>query len=201
MRARRHKANARERHRMHGLNAALDRLRRCVPVQQCRNNSQQKLSKIETLRLARNYISALSQILVEGKGMEETRFVNILAQGLSQATANLLASSLGLTQGQYQCYSGRTTSVQQHPVLATVWGMGGMPGACCLQSDFTNQYQQQIVADSLICNSTYHVHNSLSNDYWEESDVSYSNHESVPQFPTCQQNYETYHYLGNWNHN
>ncbi|NWH55667.1 NDF4 factor, partial [Fregata magnificens] len=58
-RARRVKANARERTRMHGLNDALDNLRRVMP---CYSKTQ-KLSKIETLRLARNYIWALSEVL------------------------------------------------------------------------------------------------------------------------------------------
>ncbi|XP_023724496.1 neurogenic differentiation factor 4-like [Cryptotermes secundus] len=93
---RRNKANARERHRMHGLNAALDRLRSRIPLKNARSSSQQKLSKIETLRLAHNYIFALSQILTEGRPMEGSRLLHVLARGLSQATANLLASSLGL---------------------------------------------------------------------------------------------------------
>ena len=49
---RRNKANARERTRMHDLNSALDNLRKVVP---CYSKTQ-KLSKIETLRLAKNYI-------------------------------------------------------------------------------------------------------------------------------------------------
>ncbi|NXU67064.1 NDF6 factor, partial [Horornis vulcanius] len=56
---RRQEANARERNRMHGLNDALDNLRKVVP---CYSKTQ-KLSKIETLRLAKNYIWALSEIL------------------------------------------------------------------------------------------------------------------------------------------
>lgn len=47
---------------MHGLNSALDILRNCVPLA----NHHQKLSKIETLRLARNYITALSAMLNNG---------------------------------------------------------------------------------------------------------------------------------------
>lgn len=48
-RMRRQKANTRERNRMHGLNRALDKLRQRVPI----TTQHQKLSKIETLRLAR----------------------------------------------------------------------------------------------------------------------------------------------------
>lgn len=57
-RVRRQKANCRERNRMHGLNRALDVLRQCVPL----TTQHQKLSKIETLRLAR-YILRYSQYL------------------------------------------------------------------------------------------------------------------------------------------
>jgi hypothetical protein len=67
-----------------------------IPLKNARATSQQKLSKIETLRLAHNYILALSQILAEGRPMEGSRLLHVLARGLSQATANLLASSLGL---------------------------------------------------------------------------------------------------------
>ncbi|XP_030747103.1 neurogenic differentiation factor 6-B-like [Sitophilus oryzae] len=94
---RRYKANARERNRMHGLNAALDTLRSCMPIQITHldvNSSPQKLSKIETLRLARNYISAMSQTLQEGRPMDIRRFIQILTRELSQATANLLTGTL-----------------------------------------------------------------------------------------------------------
>ncbi|CAH2000365.1 unnamed protein product [Acanthoscelides obtectus] len=93
----RSKANARERNRMHGLNAALDRLRSCMPIQQIHtdaNSTPQKLSKIETLRLARNYIAAMTQTLQEGRPMEMGRYVKILSNELSQTTANLLQGAL-----------------------------------------------------------------------------------------------------------
>lgn len=104
---RRCKANARERNRMHGLNAALDRLRklvsslvlhswnkigaiedfllfsnRCIPL----SSNNQKLSKIETLRLARNYIHALSHILHTDEPMESPIFARSLSHGLSQVS-------------------------------------------------------------------------------------------------------------------
>nr|CAI5864313.1 unnamed protein product [Callosobruchus analis] len=93
----RSKANARERNRMHGLNAALDRLRSCMPIQQTHtdaNSAPQKLSKIETLRLARNYIVAMTHTLQEGRPMEMDRYVKILSSELSQTTANLLQGAL-----------------------------------------------------------------------------------------------------------
>ena len=56
---RRLKANDRERNRMHGLNGALDTLRTVLPTYP----EDAKLTKIETLRYAHNYIWALTQTL------------------------------------------------------------------------------------------------------------------------------------------
>lgn len=58
-RTRRIKANDRERNRMHMLNEALDRLRCVLPT----FPEDTKLTKIETLRFAHNYIYALSETL------------------------------------------------------------------------------------------------------------------------------------------
>ncbi|KAG7495004.1 neurogenic differentiation factor 4-like [Solea senegalensis] len=91
-RARRVKANARERSRMHGLNDALENLRSIMPCQ----SKTQKLSKIETLRLARNYICALSEALDGGLSTESRVFMETLCKGLSQPTSNLVAGCLQL---------------------------------------------------------------------------------------------------------
>ncbi|KAM8838076.1 neurogenic differentiation factor 6-B [Synchiropus picturatus] len=91
-RLRRQEANARERSRMHGLNAALESLRKVVP---CYSKTQ-KLSKIETLRLAKNYIWALSETLSAGKRPDLLAFVQTLCKGLSQPTTNLVAGCLQL---------------------------------------------------------------------------------------------------------
>ncbi|CAH2300746.1 neurogenin-2 [Pelobates cultripes] len=56
---RRVKANNRERNRMHNLNSALDSLREVLPA----FPEDAKLTKIETLRFAHNYIWALSETL------------------------------------------------------------------------------------------------------------------------------------------
>lgn len=58
-RTRRIKANDRERNRMHTLNEALERLRLTLPT----FPEDTKLTKIETLRFAHNYIFALEQVL------------------------------------------------------------------------------------------------------------------------------------------
>lgn len=99
-RQRRHKANARERQRMHGLNAALDTLRNRVPlpaVAPAAGGSRHqgpRLSKIETLRLAKNYIGALAETLRLGRPMETTVFARHLARGLSQVSALFYAHVL-----------------------------------------------------------------------------------------------------------
>ncbi|CAM1314087.1 NEUROG1 (predicted) [Pycnogonum litorale] len=63
-RVRRMKANDRERNRMHSLNTALDRLREVLPT----FSEESKLTKIETLRMAHNYIWALTETLKIGSG-------------------------------------------------------------------------------------------------------------------------------------
>lgn len=59
---RRMKANDRERNRMHMLNDALEKLRLALPT----FPEDTKLTKIETLRFAHNYIFALEQVLDNG---------------------------------------------------------------------------------------------------------------------------------------
>lgn len=109
-RARRVKANARERSRMHGLNDALENLRGIMPC----HSKTQKLSKIETLRLARNYICALSEALEGGLSTESRAFMETLCKGLSQPTTNLVAGCLQLGQ----CPSGGMRPEDRHRVRA-----------------------------------------------------------------------------------
>ncbi|KAJ8362569.1 hypothetical protein AAFF_G00367940 [Aldrovandia affinis] len=127
---RRQKANSRERTRMHDLNSGLDNLRKVVP---CYSKTQ-KLSKIETLRLAKNYIWALSEILRAGKRPDLVLYVQTLCKGLSQPTTNLVAGCLQLNsrnflteQGcfsvppyHYPCPSGSNAhSLQTHGYCST----------------------------------------------------------------------------------
>ncbi|XP_066142245.1 uncharacterized protein tap [Euwallacea fornicatus] len=74
-RVRRLKANDRERNRMHMLNEALDRLRCVLPS----FPEDTKLTKIETLRFAHNYIQALSEAAkdVEKFSTEDSVIVNV----------------------------------------------------------------------------------------------------------------------------
>lgn len=61
---RRLESNERERLRMHNLNEAFQELRTVIPHVE----AQQKLSKIETLSLAKNYIMALTNTICDMRG-------------------------------------------------------------------------------------------------------------------------------------
>ncbi|VDL48735.1 unnamed protein product [Hymenolepis diminuta] len=112
MRNRRARANDRERNRMHGLNRALEALRQRMPV----FAANQRLSKIETLRLAKNYIRALTDILQSDSGSGESqpdslKMALTLTEGLSQNTTNLVAGALKVSpRVLLQMQQKRTTS-------------------------------------------------------------------------------------------
>ena len=61
---RRIESNERERQRMHSLNDAFEGLREVIP----HINMDRKLSKIETLTLAQNYIKALTNVICDLRG-------------------------------------------------------------------------------------------------------------------------------------
>jgi hypothetical protein len=107
---RRIKANGRERERMKGLNEQLEVLRETIP---CFSLSQ-KLSKIETLRLAKNYIEALSEMIQNDNIPDNTHFAQLLCKGLSPNTMNLVAATLCLNprilQQQQQQQHGNSYS-------------------------------------------------------------------------------------------
>ncbi|XP_069093551.1 neurogenic differentiation factor 2 [Pleurodeles waltl] len=129
---RRQKANARERNRMHDLNSALDNLRKVVP---CYSKTQ-KLSKIETLRLAKNYIWALSEILRSGKRPDLVSYVQTLCKGLSQPTTNLVAGCLQLNSRNFLTEQGPEASRYHGPGTPFMhpYGYQRLPGAQCQTS-------------------------------------------------------------------
>ncbi|GAU99730.1 hypothetical protein RvY_10686 [Ramazzottius varieornatus] len=86
---RRNRANARERSRMHGLNRSLEMLRSACPM-----FANQRLSKIDILRFARNYIKTLSEILQTGQTPDILDYARALTKDLSQGTINLIAGHL-----------------------------------------------------------------------------------------------------------
>lgn len=125
VKVRRQEANARERSRMHGLNDALESLRKVVP---CYSKTQ-KLSKIETLRLAKNYIWALSETLSAGKRPDLLSFVQTLCKGLSQPTTNLVAGCLQLNARNFltdhngdMAFSGRPSYDVLYPYQCSDMG-------------------------------------------------------------------------------
>lgn len=97
----RYKANARERNRMKDLNTAMDSLRKCLPLHQCfddfnKSPACQKLTKIDTVRLAANYITALSESLHFNTKITFETLLLTLRNDLSQATSNALRHKLKL---------------------------------------------------------------------------------------------------------
>lgn len=93
---------------MHHLNAAFDRLRHHMPIFNQMNDAEvratiQKLTKIDTLRMAQNYIMALTMILKnvcndeEGTAATElsaNQLLNILSYRISRPTVKLLLKSV-----------------------------------------------------------------------------------------------------------
>lgn len=59
-------------------------------------SKSQKLSKIETLRIAKNYIAALTDILKSDSVFDPLTFARTLSKGLSQTTVSLIANLLNL---------------------------------------------------------------------------------------------------------
>ncbi|KAM4036423.1 neurogenin-1 [Anomaloglossus baeobatrachus] len=89
---RRVKANDRERNRMHNLNSALDELRSILPC----FPDDTKLTKIETLRLAHNYIWALSETLRLADQSKDKSQVDLVKPGyMSPATPSSPGSDAG----------------------------------------------------------------------------------------------------------
>lgn len=91
---RRTKANDRERHRMHNLNSALDALRSILPALP----EDTKLTKIETLRFAHNYIWALTETL-------RMADQHCHAGTLPPATSELGGPTAGVFSGDWSCAS------------------------------------------------------------------------------------------------
>lgn len=103
----RSKANQRERARMHSLNKAYDRLRDRFPVpqviglygdEQDECKVVQKLSKIETLHLACNYIQLLADVLESEKKVTKAELVDRLSLKISSMTSNLINTQLKMDQ-------------------------------------------------------------------------------------------------------
>ncbi|NP_001081802.1 neurogenin 2 L homeolog isoform X1 [Xenopus laevis] len=95
---RRVKANNRERNRMHNLNSALDSLREVLPSLP----EDAKLTKIETLRFAYNYIWALSETLRLGDPVHRS--------ASTPAAAILVQDSSSSQSPSWSCSSSPSSS-------------------------------------------------------------------------------------------
>ncbi|KAL3876835.1 hypothetical protein ACJMK2_034621 [Sinanodonta woodiana] len=131
---RRMKANDRERNRMHSLNSALDELRKILPTTQEDN----KLTKIETLRVAHNYIFALSETLkMLDRKDQESNSVNKNVQDLfGSAKHSLDNDARSIRNHQYhqhhhqespimskvkmECTDGKFSGIQQSSAFGQV---------------------------------------------------------------------------------
>lgn len=117
-RTRRLRANDRERNRMHNLNDALDRLRTVLPA----SNDDCKLTKIETLRFAHNYIYALSETLKMLDGQAE-RFNPALAavalQGSQTKTCDATLKATIRKEIEEQLTTGTPTCSPASSMMST----------------------------------------------------------------------------------
>nr|VDH80591.1 dimmed [Euperipatoides kanangrensis] len=85
---RRLESNERERMRMHSLNDAFQALREVIPHVKC----DRKLSKIETLTLAKNYIKALTNIICDMRG--EAKAFEVIDEEVEEDTNNNATTTL-----------------------------------------------------------------------------------------------------------
>lgn len=150
---RRLKANDRERNRMHMLNEALDRLRCVLPT----FPEDTKLTKIETLRFAHNYIWALSQA-INNKNMLDSNDSVIVNVGNVTVSINK---------------DGNTITSKNHPQKSTnaVVTSGNITNASFMQ-DYNYKMDHQ--------NCIYQQHQGYSEDnssdlYYDVNKMQYYN--------------------------
>ena len=110
-------ATRRERARMHKMNAAYDKLRKVVPTLAC-DKSNERLSKIATLRLAIDYIAMLNDYL-DGKMDNETRAQDSAENSDDEDTAssvdddaNILAKLINAVVEDFGWFLGRLVSIK-----------------------------------------------------------------------------------------
>ncbi|XP_054711238.1 protein dimmed-like [Uloborus diversus] len=106
---RRLESNERERMRMHSLNDAFQALREVIP----HVTMERKLSKIETLTLAKNYIMALTNVICEMRG-EQVPYKLLAAAAASNSAED--SSSLDATDLTQQQLSARVNVLIQHHI-------------------------------------------------------------------------------------
>lgn len=112
---RRSKANDRERARMHNLNDALESLRKILP----NSGDENKLTKIETLRFAYNYIFALREtlnVLDRGETIDESLFSSQMSAALKMPSACQTLSNLHQQQQLQKQHIHHQQPAQLSPV-------------------------------------------------------------------------------------
>ncbi|XP_064459160.1 neurogenin-1-like [Ornithodoros turicata] len=122
---RRLKANDRERNRMHNLNSALDRLRCVLPT----FAEDTKLTKIETLRFAHNYIWALSETLKIVGTKSDKKDSNTVSSSEVTTTTEPEASTTTLPGGYSAPSFANVVSRHQGSLSSppTPWNMATCP--------------------------------------------------------------------------
>ncbi|ODN04678.1 Basic helix-loop-helix neural transcription factor TAP [Orchesella cincta] len=171
---RRVKANDRERHRMHLLNAALERLRLTLPAMP----QDQRLTKIETLRFAHNYIWALSQAVSVIKNLN-SRGTEVKAEDIASSFGSL---DCELVDGNYVVRVGNVRIVldREGSLVETLATRPSTPPP--------DDEQQYLPSDD-----TYHHHHQMLNNnnhnftFNEHSpQPSHHNHHSHQFYPNQQ---------------
>ncbi|KAF1758935.1 hypothetical protein GCK72_015395 [Caenorhabditis remanei] len=104
---RRDKANARERRRMNSLNDALETLREILPAMP----DEPKMTKIETLRKAQEYIATLSFQLSGGSPTSSTCSSNQCCETGSCGMCSSMSVSLQSTPFQSPCFPPPSTVI------------------------------------------------------------------------------------------
>nr|CAD7590793.1 unnamed protein product [Timema genevievae] len=169
------KANDRERNRMHMLNDALDRLRRVLPT----FPEDTKLTKIETLRFAHNYIWALSETVrmiqntslgdvttTYGEGLANAPFV------LSQTTEDgEIEVSIGGDHGNMITSSTGSCATAHQRRCSMLGERGEQTGNSSLHKLHESQTEDWLLEqDSSSSLNGNHFHN-ISNHSQEHQDV------------------------------
>lgn len=129
---RRLKANDRERNRMHNLNSALDRLRCVLPT----FPDDTKLTKIETLRFAHNYIWALSETLkivgtkTDKKDSNTASSDNVTTTGGSESSTTTVPG--GYYAPSFTNFGVRPQSTASSP--STPWNLSSCPSSVAVST-------------------------------------------------------------------
>ena len=147
---RRTKANDRERSRMHNLNDALDSLRKILP----QSGDENKLTKIETLRFAHNYIFALKETLNmldrgEMVDIDESLYSVQASAAMKLPSAAQALSHLHQQKLQQQRIQEQHVSQQQQHVR-----------------EFSQQHSSPVVGDQF--SNAGHLHNNQHHQHQQQ---------------------------------